>query len=90
MTIIWREQMSVGNTLLDNEHKYLLKQVNAVEEAINTEDNHDILVETLDHLVEYTKTHFEHEERIQAKINFRENGRTQATTSSNHAGAICD
>lgn len=72
MTIIWREQMSVGNALIDNEHKYLLEQVNAVEKAINTEKNYDILVKTLDHLVDYTKTHFEHEEKIQAKIHFRE------------------
>jgi len=72
MTLIWREQMSVGNALIDNEHKYLLEQVNAVEKAINTEENHDILLKTLDRLVDYTKTHFGHEEKIQAKVHFRE------------------
>lgn len=70
MALVWREQMSVGNTLIDNEHKYLLEQVNAVERALNTEQNHDILVETLDHLVDYTKNHFDHEEQIQRKINY--------------------
>ena len=69
MTIIWREQMSVGNTIIDDEHKYLIDQINAVEKALNTEKNHDILVETLAHLVEYTKTHFDHEEHIQKKLN---------------------
>lgn len=70
MALVWREQMSVGNTLIDNEHSYLLDQINAVELALNTEENHDLLVETLDHLVEYTQTHFDHEEQIQLKIKY--------------------
>lgn len=70
MSLVWREQMSVANTLIDNEHKYLVDQINALETALNTKDNHDILVETLDHLVSYTKTHFDHEETIQRKISY--------------------
>ncbi len=70
MALVWREQMSVGNTLIDTEHRYLLDQINAVELALNSEDNHDILVETLNHLVEYTQTHFNHEEQIQLKIKY--------------------
>jgi len=74
MSLIWREQMSVANTLIDTEHKYLLEQVNQIEEAINTKENHDIIVEALDNLVKYTKTHFEHEELIQYKINYPRHG----------------
>lgn len=70
MTIVWREQMSVGNNLIDKEHRYLIDQINAVELALNSTDNHDILVETLNHLVEYTRTHFDHEEQIQVKIRY--------------------
>ncbi len=70
MSLVWREQMSLHNTLIDTEHQYLIKQINAVEAALNTSENHDLLVETLDHLMEYTKTHFEHEEALQRKINF--------------------
>lgn len=70
MSLVWREQMSVANTLIDNEHKYLIDQINALEIALNTKDNHDILVETLNHLVSYTKTHFDHEESIQRKIHY--------------------
>ena len=72
MSLVWRDQMSVHNTMIDNEHKYLIKQINAVEEAVNSNHNHDQIVEILDHLVEYTKTHFQHEERIQQKINYPE------------------
>lgn len=68
MSLVWREQMSVHNKLIDTEHKYLIDQINAIELAVNTEDNHDILVKTLNHLLEYTKSHFAHEEIIQQKI----------------------
>ncbi len=70
MSLVWREKMSVHNSLIDKEHKYLIDQINALEVAINTHDNHDILVEILNHLMGYTKTHFEHEEMIQKKINY--------------------
>ncbi len=70
MALVWRKQMSVGNTIIDNEHRYLLDQINALELALNSEDNHDILVETLERLVEYTQTHFDHEEQIQLKIKY--------------------
>lgn len=70
MPLVWREQMSVGNNLIDKEHRYLIEQINAVETAVNSTDNHDILVETLGNLVDYTKTHFDHEEQIQLKFNF--------------------
>jgi hemerythrin len=72
MTLVWRDKMSVHNNLIDEEHKYLIDQINALEVAINTKDNHDIIVETLNHLLDYTKTHFEHEEAIQKKINYPE------------------
>lgn len=70
MSLVWRDQMSVSNTLIDNEHKYLIEQINAIELAVNTKENHDIVVETLDHLVKYTHTHFKHEETIQRKIKY--------------------
>ncbi len=70
MALVWREQMSVGNNIIDTEHRYLIDQINAVELALNSTENHDMLVETLNHLVEYTKTHFDHEEQIQLKFKF--------------------
>ena len=68
MGLVWREQMSVHNNLIDTEHKKLIDLINAVEVALNTDDNRNIVAETLDRLLEYTKTHFEHEEAIQQKI----------------------
>lgn len=70
MSLVWREQMSVANNLIDDEHKYLIEQINAIELAVNTRENHDIVVDTLEHLVGYTHTHFKHEETIQRKIKY--------------------
>lgn len=69
MSLVWREQMSVHNHLIDSEHKKLIDLINAVEVAVNAQDNRAIVAQTLDRLLEYTKTHFEHEEIIQQKIN---------------------
>lgn len=70
MSLVWRKQMSVANTLIDTEHKYLIDQINAIEIALNTKENHDLVAEILAHLVGYTKTHFDHEETIQRKIRY--------------------
>lgn len=72
MSLVWRDQMSVHNTMIDTEHKHLIKLINAVEEAVNSNHNHDRIIEVLDHLVEYTETHFAHEEGIQQKIQYPE------------------
>jgi len=70
MALKWRKQMSVGNTLIDDEHRYLFCLINTIELATRTDDAHDILATTLDQLVEYTKTHFDIEEQIQLKIKY--------------------
>ena len=70
MTVIWREQMSVGNTMIDDEHRYLLCLINTLELAIRTDDPEEIISTTLEQLVDYTRVHFTNEEEIQRKINY--------------------
>lgn len=36
MSIIWRPQMSVGNEIIDTEHRYLLCLVNTLELSLHT------------------------------------------------------
>ena len=70
MAIIWREQMSVGNTLIDREHRTLIDLFGQLEPALKTKENHDTLLTALDRLVDYTGYHFGHEEQIQHKIGY--------------------
>ncbi len=72
MPIIWREQMSVGNTLIDNEHRVLIDLINQVESALQITENHHILSAALVKLLDYTGYHFEHEEKIQKKVGYLE------------------
>ena len=62
--------MSVGNSIIDDQHRYLLCLMNTIELAIRDKDNKDILQMFLDQLFEYTEYHFDHEERLQEKIKF--------------------
>ncbi len=70
MAIVWRKQMSVGNVLIDNDHRYLLCLVNTVELGLRSRDNLDIMQLAIDQLVDYTQEHFAREERIQLKLQY--------------------
>lgn len=39
MALIWRKHLSVGNAMLDLEHKSLIGMVNSIEYAIDTKDS---------------------------------------------------
>lgn len=38
MALIWKKHLSVGNAMLDTEHKNLLGMVNSIEYAVNKKD----------------------------------------------------
>lgn len=70
MPIVWREQISVGNNIIDQDHKYLLCLVNSVELALKHEDTVECLPVYIQQLVDYTREHFAREESIQKKAQF--------------------
>jgi hemerythrin len=68
--IIWRPQMSLGNALLDGDHRYLMCLINTVELAMRTASDRDILNVAFDQLEEYTHEHFRREERLQIELRY--------------------
>ena len=70
MPIIWRQQMSVGNTIIDDEHKYLFCLINTVELSLKTKEAADLLDVAMEQLVQYTADHFKREEMVQLKIKY--------------------
>ncbi len=70
MAIIWRPQMSVGNTHLDADHRYLLCLINTVELSLRSSEFEDLLEVALEQLAEYTHEHFNREEKLQLKIQY--------------------
>jgi hemerythrin len=64
----WIEKLSVGNAMLDAEHKKLIGIVNSVERAIRAKDGH-VLTQAFNLLVDCVCLHFENEEKIARSIN---------------------
>ncbi|MFQ5620010.1 MAG: bacteriohemerythrin [Rhodospirillales bacterium] len=70
MTIIWRDEMSVGDERIDGDHKRLINLVNGFEWATVGEVNFALLKKILSDLENYTVVHFEREEEIQDTIDY--------------------
>lgn len=70
MPILWRKEMSVENDLIDQDHRYLLCLFNSIELILSDKGLHDQLPFYFDQLLEYSKFHFDREEKIQLKSNY--------------------
>jgi len=76
MSIKWREQLAVGNAVIDDDHKELIKLINEYEEAVAKKDL-KILDHAFEGLEKYTHEHFEREENLMSAIHFPERRRHQ-------------
>jgi hemerythrin len=70
MPILWRNEMSVGNDIIDQDHRYLLCLFNSIELILSDKGLHDQLPFYFDQLLEYTQFHFDREEKIQLKSEY--------------------
>lgn len=70
MAFNWSKDMEVGNTLLDSEHKELLAKINDFMSACSQGKGRSEILNTLQFLKNYTKTHLEHEEELQRKSGY--------------------
>lgn len=64
----WKNNLSIGNELLDAEHKILIDIVNSAEIAIRSKKS-DALIQAINLLLDKVFIHFENEERIAVAIN---------------------
>jgi len=63
MSLYWRDQLSVGNDLIDSDHKYLIEIINRAEASLNAKSRRE-LAQALDSLDQYSRVHFAREEKI--------------------------
>jgi hemerythrin len=70
MPIIWRAQMSVGNDLIDQDHRYLFCLVNSIELALKLDEDTEALLTLVRQLADYSRFHFQREETIQRKVSY--------------------
>jgi len=62
--LIWKEEYSVGIEVLDLDHKKLINLLNQFSTAYDYAMSEEFERQALDDLVDYTKYHFEREEKI--------------------------
>ena len=60
----WTEKMSVGVEVLDADHKRMIDLLNDLHDGIVAGRGTERLERVLDGLVDYVRTHFEHEEEL--------------------------
>ncbi|MBE3592039.1 MAG: hemerythrin family protein [Thermoanaerobacter sp.] len=66
----WTESLSVGNELIDSQHKELIKKVNDVLEACNQKKGKEKIEEVMKFLKDYTVKHFNDEEALMKKYQY--------------------
>lgn len=69
MELAWTERLSVGNAMLDTEHKQLIGMVNSIERAIRTRDS-SALLQTFKPFEDYVRIHFGNEAKIAQSLDF--------------------
>jgi hemerythrin len=66
----WTPAMSVGVTVLDEDHKKLIGIINQLHFGIVAGHKREVLEAVLDHLVGYARYHFAHEEELLVKTGY--------------------
>ena len=70
MAIKWDSRLSVGNTVVDLEHKLIISLINALEAVLRHPQEKDALVFFINQLYDFTIEHFAREEKLQLKFLF--------------------
>ena len=68
--IVWTDRMSVGVKLLDNDHKKLVLLVNKLFDGVVAVGARPALESVFEELVDFTRLHFFHEERLLAETGY--------------------
>ena len=63
MPIVWEKQVSVDNTIIDDEEKSLICLLNSVEIALQVENHVDMIRFLVKELHQYTRNFFFQEEK---------------------------
>lgn len=70
MVLVWRQDISVGDDQIDDDHKGLIAIINAAEDVINGSGSRRDLEKVLERLERYTREHFAREEELQRQVGY--------------------
>jgi len=66
----WNEAFSVGNAMLDSDHRILLNLLNQLHDAIDTGQSREVVGTVINVLAEYAEHHFRREEEMMAAAGY--------------------
>ncbi|NVK17882.1 MAG: bacteriohemerythrin [Methylocystaceae bacterium] len=66
----WSDDLSCGNESVDNDHKQMLKRINALYNEIKNNSESNVVAGMYKELKDYTIQHFNDEEVFMAKVNY--------------------
>ncbi len=69
---VFTDDLLTHHELIDREHKYLITLINKLLAATNEGKGEEVLLDTINELDAYVKTHFGHEEELQIKTKYPE------------------
>lgn len=69
MALQWREQLSVGNNLIDADHQRLIEIISVAEICLGSCDR-GALFQVLDELAQYGEQHFKREEALARAVGY--------------------
>jgi len=70
--VVWDTTYSVGNDVLDTQHRQILEIINELFSAIKEGKDRDIVTPLLERMLRYTETHFAAEERFMQDYEYPE------------------
>lgn len=68
--LTWSDDLAVGNTFIDNDHKKLIEMVDRLHAVMHEGKGKDVIHKVLHNLISYTKDHFRKEEDLMRNIQF--------------------
>ena len=68
--VTWKDAYSVGISSIDQDHKKLLGMINQLQTAAHYQTDDDLIEQTLNDLVDYTRYHFAREEDLMRESNY--------------------
>jgi hemerythrin-like metal-binding protein len=68
--IAWKSFYTVNHPVLDAEHKQIIEYVNELYVAMNSPMDSEAKKRVLERLVQYTQTHFDHEEKFMREVDY--------------------
>jgi diguanylate cyclase (GGDEF)-like protein/hemerythrin-like metal-binding protein len=71
LRFVWQEHYECGHQQIDREHAELFRRANELLEQFQSVDaSPAAMAAAMDHLLEHVESHFEHEERVLAKLGY--------------------